>query len=214
MPDWLPYGLQAVRRYRAAQSEHRALTFSHEQLVCHLARHAEDHPLAQWHWCVSAARVGGALVKVVAGAGRRRAAPPRPAPVPVRRIVEGLRNAIDGEERDRAVARKWVGASVLMVDEADRRYECVRCRQICYLSVVVCKCSSGSGRRRRTVCARHVAELCACPPTSRVLVQWYDLAIMRRLLEDVQRRATSALIRDGSDGAARGGSGGAGAVPA
>lgn len=54
LPDWLPFGLQAVRRYRAAQSEHRALTFSHEQLICHLARHAEDHPPAQWHWCVAA----------------------------------------------------------------------------------------------------------------------------------------------------------------
>lgn len=60
----------------------------------------------------------------------------------------------------------------LLHGDTDPRMDCVRCRAICHLSAVICRCAPS---RRKVACLRHGGHLCACPPSARMLVHWAGL---------------------------------------
>jgi histone demethylase JARID1 len=150
LPDWIPFGRRAVERYRSAVSQ-RTMCFSHEQLLCNLARYCSDHSVEQ---CGI--------------------------------IVEELRSLISLEEKERAaLAKEGCSASIHLANESDPRYECSKCRAICYLSAVICRCS---GNSKRVSCLRHYRAMCSCPVSSKLLVYWYKLSDLNKLLDSVVRR--------------------------
>jgi len=148
LPDWLPFGRRAVERYHVTASM-RPSCFSHDQLLCNLARHCAAYSTFD---CAT--------------------------------IAEELRHAIAAERKVRAaVAADGITVSVHLPNEGDPRYECTRCRQICYLSAVVCRCSTGT--KRPVSCLRHHRYLCTCPPSYHILVYWYRMADLEKLLDGV-----------------------------
>ena len=114
------------------------------------------------------------------------------APAAFRAIADELAQLVACEERERlAVERDGVRTAVHLPNEADPRYECVRCRQICYLSAVICRCAAGA--RRQVACLRHHRHLCECAPTSKVLVMWYKMEDLRLLAGGVKEKAAVSL---------------------
>jgi hypothetical protein len=153
--DWLEFGRKAVEKYRIAASS-RALCFSHERLLCNLARNCVDHSKSQ---CDD--------------------------------ISVALRNVIAVERREReALVKDGVTLSVFLPNPNDPRYECIKCRQICYLSAVVCRCAAG--QNKQVTCLRHHRVLCSCAPETRILVYWYKLDDLERLLTNVLERSRTA----------------------
>ena len=170
LPEWLPWGRRAVEKYRHATSQ-RALCFSHEQLLCNMARHAAEY---------------------LAAAGGGAAAQPHQLAV----VVEELAHLVAVEGRERLAAMQaGVALAVHLPNEADPRYECVRCRQICYLSAVICRCAAGA--KRRVSCLRHVRHLCGCEPANKVLVYWYRLEDLQRLVDSVAAAQAAGAVRPG-----------------
>ena len=103
---------------------------------------------------------------------------------------------LEARERTALIADDGVATQIHLTNEADPRYECLHCHYVCYLSAVICRCAAA---RRKVACLRHARLLCACPPSQRILVFWYDLAALRVL----QDAATQwALLHGGSSGGA------------
>lgn len=159
LADWLPFGRQAVERYRQVNSSRNAC-FSHEQLICNLARHCDDHPP---HECWF--------------------------------IYSELKKVIDEEERGRAALYKdGVNVHVHLTNEADPRYECVRCKCICYISSVLCRCPPTYSQRMLS-CLRHARSLCKCGTASKLLCYWYKIPDLRLLEGTVKARAMQAAAQ-------------------
>ncbi|RYG53924.1 hypothetical protein EON66_07840, partial [archaeon] len=88
--------------------------------------------------------------------------------------------------------------SMRMPNVLDPRHECVHCRQICFLSAVVCmscNAAAGSAPSMRLSCARHHRMLCPCPPTSKLLVYWYSVEDLEALLDSLHARLLTAPAR-------------------
>ena len=161
LADWLPFGRRAVERYRSAVSS-RTVCFSHEQLVCNLALHREDH-----------------------------------APEACGLIADELRRIVDAEEAGRVAAKRdGVEACVFLTNESDPRYECARCRTICYLSTLLCRCEATRVPKRLVSCLRHAKLLCACAAKNKVLCFWYKIESLRALVDLVSDRAALADDED------------------
>ena len=78
-----------------------------------------------------------------------------------------MRLAVSTEQRDRStLLAAGLQAVVHLTHENDPRHECIKCRQICYFSAVVCKCEFA---RKRVSCLRHSLFLCSCPTSKKML---------------------------------------------
>ena len=83
------------------------------------------------------------------------------------------------EEKERAILEQCgVRRSVHLTNERDLRYECVKCRHICYISGVICPCPMAA---RKVACLRHAQYLCFCPPDFKLHVSWYTNEELGRL---------------------------------
>lgn len=159
LADWLPFGARAVERYRRAALEARPLVFSHEALVMALARNS------------AAARVAGGSCTTTCCADDDDGAV----------VTRALCALLGAEQREReALASDGVIAWVRLPPQgrADDRLECVKCHHVCYFSAVVCPCASAL---RKVACLRHAAQLCVCPPSSKVCVYWHDIHELQAL---------------------------------
>jgi hypothetical protein len=75
--------------------------------------------------------------------------------------------------------------------DGDPRLDCVRCRAICHLSAVICRCAPS---RRKVACLRHGGHLCGCPPAARMLVYWAGLEEVAGLAGRAAAAATAGRL--------------------
>jgi len=113
-------------------------------------------------------------------------------------ILAELAHMLATEERERAelAERGTAGLVHLANSGSDPRYDCCKCRHICHLSAVVCRCEPVR-RSKKVACMRHAADLCGCAPAQRLLVCWAPLEALRALVASVQE----AVARTDSGGA-------------
>lgn len=190
LPDWLPWGRRAAERYRAhtlGGGSPRSLCFSQEQLLCNLARY------------VASLAGGGAAAATSSRAHAHAHALSKALPWPpgaLATISAELSMLVTAEEQQRAaLAREGLGGAQHMPNTGDPRYECTACRAICYLSAVICgRCSAEPGVRKAVACPRHITVLCACPNADKMLVFWYKLVELRRLLAGVTTSVTAGPV--------------------
>jgi JmjC domain, hydroxylase/C5HC2 zinc finger len=110
-----------------------------------------------------------------------------------RLIADELSQLVAMEVRERAaVERDGISTAIALPNESDPRYECIRCRHICYLSAIICRCATGS--RKQVSCLRHHKHLCSCPPSSKVLVYWYKMNDLQALVKTVIDMVNSSIV--------------------
>lgn len=107
-------------------------------------------------------------------------------------VAEELRRMLATEERERAAAAdRGVTNVVSLRNSGDPRYECVKCRHICHVSAVICRCPAS---RRKVACLRHAAHLCGCPLPQMLLVHWTPLEEVRALVDAAGAAAQSGVL--------------------
>lgn len=214
LPDWLPWGRSAVEKYRYAASigSIRSLCFSHEQLLCNLARHVQDHTAHYYERHDDKKGTRSLLDSTSTSFSSPLAAASRALQV----IAEELTILINGEESQRSglltptPSSPAVAQQLHLTNESDPRHECVVCKQICYVSACVCKaCAAstsgsagggggagaggGGGLKRAVSCLRHASALCAQHDKSqKLVVYWYSIEDLKALLANVRREQSRA----------------------
>ena len=105
-------------------------------------------------------------------------------------IARELHKMVAQEERERekAVREHGITLQVALKNEGDPRYECVRCRNICYLSAVICRCAVA---KRKVACLRHPSYLCGCAPSQMMMVHWHSMGDIRALADGVAQAAVT-----------------------
>src|SRR5260221_4850506 len=89
------------------------------------------------------------------------------------------------EMTGREAARSGIPNIQEVVDDGDRpeeEYQCLICKEICYLSHIACLC------RPETACHEHAAHLCECPITSRILRMRYSDKDLEEMVSKVLER--------------------------
>jgi hypothetical protein len=110
-------------------------------------------------------------------------------------IADELRRIVEAEEAGRhAAKREGTESFVYLTNESDPRYECAKCRAICYLSALLCRCEGTRVPKRLVSCLRHSRALCDCSAASKVLCFWYKMASLRAC----KYRASAPDRRSGS----------------
>jgi JmjC domain, hydroxylase/jmjN domain/C5HC2 zinc finger len=229
LPDWLPWGRAAVQKYLWAASvgSQRSLCFSHEQLLCNLARHVKDHAK---HYYQLHHQQQQRLLASSSSSSSSMPAPLAAAQRALEVIAAELSHLIESEERQRegllsptnsgggSAGGKGAAAQLHLTNESDPRHECLVCKQICYVSACVCRaCASAppaagsapAGTKRAVACLRHAPLLCDHDGSQKLVVYWYSLQDLRALLDNVRKEQTKVKGMMTTTAASDAGAGGA-----
>lgn len=104
------------------------------------------------------------------------------------RVLDSLREMIDGHLALRQALRREVPNISEILDEHDRPeegYQCAVCKGFSYLAQVTCDCT------KQVSCLEHWTSLCACPYTSRILRPRFDDEQLLSILAKVEERSTA-----------------------
>lgn len=162
-PAWLPFGREAVERYRKFG---RNPVFSHERLVLTLA--APANLSADWSEASIRALLRELTAIVTEEERRRRDLRAR-----------GVRFDVVGRDKLPPNRLAFVDGASLDYDE---KRVCLRCRHVCFLSAVACECDA-----LNVTCLKDVAALCGCGMERRYLLAWHDMAELWAMVEGVDR---------------------------
>lgn len=160
-PAWLPFGREAVERYRRFG---RNPVFSHDRLVLTLASNLS----ADW----SEASIRALLADLTAIVKEEEA---------LRRELraKGVRFGIVGKDKLPANQLAYMDDQSLDYDE---KRACLSCRHVCFLSAVACECDA-----LQVACLREAARLCGCRMERRFLLAWHDMDELWEFVEKVRR---------------------------
>lgn len=165
LPDWLPFGLDCVKRYQ----EHRKLpVFSHDELLITITQ--QNHSIQTALWCVlldRSSNLGG-----------------DPDSNGTVRLNDSLQEMMVREMRIRDKARSLQMNEVTEgMDRAEDQCQCTKCKVFCYLSQITCQCTT------KVVCIDHIDDLCKCDARSRVFRKRFDDAELQEIQMKVSERA-------------------------
>lgn len=158
-PDWLPWGLRGVERYRVF---HKNPVFSHDELCLRIAENV-CNTVSTYSWLQKT------LVRLRDEECRLREMAYLAGTTRGRRWNDGLLAPAVREDEDskepgvRGRYQKDQSANALQT-------HCVICRHAVYSSCVWCEC-----RPTDAACLRHGAQLCECSPDKRRIVFRYSL---------------------------------------
>ncbi|KAH9855011.1 PLU-1-like protein-domain-containing protein [Lenzites betulinus] len=149
LPDWLPLGLDCVKRYQ----EHRKLpVFSHDELLITITQQSHTIQTALW-------------------------------------LNDSLQEMTDREMEARMRARALqMNETLEETDRADDQYQCTVCKVFCYLSQIVCTCTT------KVACIDHVEQLCKCLPVNRVLRKRFSDTELQDIQAKVSERAAVPAV--------------------
>ena len=69
---------------------------------------------------------------------------------------------------------------------SDDERQCAECRTCCFLSAIRCPCSP-----QHLVCPHHLAKICRCPNSRKVLRFRYTMAELQQLVDGLCQRTTA-----------------------
>lgn len=180
-PDWLPFAIRGVERYRAYK---RMPVFSADLLMMSLARDPliESDTAAWLLPCLRHSRAEELVMREhLRSAGLTHAL----------RWTHELHLELFGEDTsvEEMIPLKYIRGKAKS-RSATRKVastdQCIHCRHAVHISAVWCKCQPGV-----LACLRHAAHLCACGPSKQTLLMRYHMDEFDRLIRRLEHQLDS-----------------------
>ncbi|KAH9197842.1 hypothetical protein AeNC1_000209 [Aphanomyces euteiches] len=159
LPDWIPFGHRCNERYRLFR---RLSVFSHDRLMYVLSM----KPFAGDWTVLGTNLLLDEMNKLVKEEVELRQ----------QLIRSGIQEVIAMSKRDINLTDDEMGY--------DDKRQCTLCKHSLFFSGVACRCS-----KTKVACLRHAADMCRCPPSDKVFLQWFTVPEMVAAIQNLELRA-------------------------